>query len=580
MNTSNLVIPGRSPVLNNYQPPKVAAPVSNPAMGGIFNWQNQYKNATTGLPLLQKNVGTAINQAADAGNWLSRLFSPNPGGALGNIASGNMNQPTTAASPSTPVANQPATTPAIRPTVGTKNLGPNLPAAASYAGGQAVPRPGTPEYYQAQNMHANATSTGTPPPPITGSQGGYVDSQGNYVPPGGVQTSYQPVTNPPVNTTTGYPNYTNPTNTGTPGAFQTAIQQQLGIGLGGGQQAVSPYTSVLGGLLNKPSPEVQKDIAMVSGLQQQLGNIANDPNVAANVASGRAQAFAPEVQAGETALSNALAQQAQQIQAGQAAGQLGVQAQQQGISALNNVANLPGVAPQLGQYGQTYYQYGQPTQGGDMNSMIDYWASQLASGKVGLNDVPDTITGAPNLKTQLLQATQAKNPSYNPSVSSAQQSSAADLTGQSAQIQSTLNSADASFSLMLNVAQQGGVNDLNVPILNTLKNNVARGLASDQSVTTMQSLIQGIRDQYASILGGGTATDQTRSQAAQQIPDDVSLGALQQIQQYLKAEGQNRLAGLKQQVASMTGQGGQGGQQGGYKGGFVNSAVGPIPTDY
>lgn len=191
--------------------------------------------------------------------------------------------------------------------------------------------------------------------------------------------------------------------------------------------------------------------------------------------------------------------------------------------------------------------------GSDMNNMINYWADQIANNKAGLADVPATITGAPNLKTQLQQAIQAKNPSYNPAVQGAGQQTAAELTNQTNQLQASLNGAEANFSLLVNTAQQGGVNSFDVPALNTLQQNVMKGLASNAAVINFQSTLATVRSQYAAILGGGTVTVDSQNRAQQAIPDNISLGALKSLEQQMKQEAQNRITGNQQQINSLTG---------------------------
>jgi len=180
--------------------------------------------------------------------------------------------------------------------------------------------------------------------------------------------------------------------------------------------------------------------------------------------------------------------------------------------------------------------------------------------------IPSNITGNPVLSAQLnqmaQQMAQQQGKTFSPITSSAQGSSAADLTGQAASIQAQANGAEQNFNLMLNIAQQGGVNDNNVPILNTLQNNVNRGLTSSAAVANFQSLIQSVRSQYAAILGGGTITVEALQEAQQLIPNDVSISALQSLGANLKSDAQNRIVGINQQISSLQGGGGNSGGYG------------------
>lgn len=141
----------------------------------------------------------------------------------------------------------------------------------------------------------------------------------------------------------------------------------------------------------------------------------------------------------------------------------------------------------------------------------------------------------------------------------AQLTSAIDLTQKSSEIQAVANGAEANFKLLVDTAERGGVNDTNIPALNRLIQNVDRGIASAEAVTLFRATLESVRAQYASILGGGQATDQARQAASQQIPDDISLGALKSLETQLKYEAQNRVAGYQNQILSLT-RNSQGGQ--------------------
>ncbi len=330
------------------------------------------------------------------------------------------------------------------------------------------------------------------------------------------------ISNQPLNSTGSY----TPPNQGTAGVSQGGIIGNL-VGIG---QNESPEVTAARKDLQDLQESYAKQLAGMKGTPGVLSRSLGQQGVLNSLYTG-------QLDAKQTALQNALASQGQQITATNSAGQL----------------NAPVTVPYSTQYVSP--SSGMPVGGSSQNTndMVNYWAQQIATGKAGINDVPSVITSAPQLATQLQQSIKSINPNYNPSVQGSQQKSAADLTSQSSQVQAVLNSADASFTLLNNIAKQGGVNSMNVPILNTLQQNVARGLASSDAVTGFQSLLSGIRDQYATILGGGTATDQTRGQAMTQIPDDISLSALQNIQKLLKAEGTNRISGYKEQIKNLTG---------------------------
>jgi hypothetical protein len=137
-------------------------------------------------------------------------------------------------------------------------------------------------------------------------------------------------------------------------------------------------------------------------------------------------------------------------------------------------------------------------------------------------------------------------------VGGAQLGSAADLTKQASELQSVVNGAEANFSLLVDTARRGGVNDTNVPVLNTLQQNLNRGLTSSAAVAAFRQLLEDVRMQYATVLGGGSVTDSARAQANAQIPDDVSLSTLKTLEQSLKYAAQNRISGIQNQIGSLT----------------------------
>lgn len=310
-----------------------------------------------------------------------------------------------------------------------------------------------------------------------------------------------------------------------------------------GQQPVNPYIAQTAGNIQ----QLGQNIGQLRKQAAQAQGAYTTGALTAPIAMGRAQAIAQTEAQQEQGLG--IQQQAQQgllqnILAGQGL-------QQHGLQQAASLAQ-----PQIAAYGQTVFNpiTGQYIGGGqDMNSMIDYWATQIANNKATLNDVPATITGAPNLKTQLQQSIQQKNPNYNPTVQSSQQSTAGQMTNQVNNLQATANGAEANFDLLYNIAQQGGVNDMNVPMLNVLKQNVLRGLTSSDAVTSFQSIIQSVRSQYASIIGGGTVTVEGLNEAKSIIPDDISLAALQSLRENIKADAVNRIAGIQNQINSLTG---------------------------
>ena len=128
-----------------------------------------------------------------------------------------------------------------------------------------------------------------------------------------------------------------------------------------------------------------------------------------------------------------------------------------------------------------------------------------------------------------------------------------DLSQQKSQIQSIFNGADANFKLLLDTAQQGGVNNGDIPALNALQQNVSRGLTSNSAVINFQNTLAAVRSLYAQILGGGTTTVDSQNRAEQAIPNNISLNALRSLGTQLESESVNRIAGMTNQIKSLQG---------------------------
>lgn len=218
--------------------------------------------------------------------------------------------------------------------------------------------------------------------------------------------------------------------------------------------------------------------------------------------------------------------------------------------------------------------------------LIQQYAQLAASGQLGA--IPADVQSNPVIWSQVLNAANAISPGFNYNVAAGsgaatQQNiinsgtaasdaahqgavitgtagahSVSDLTQQSSALKAAFGGADANFKLLINTAKQGGVNDTNVPALNTLQQNVQRGLTSNSAVINFQSTLREVRSQYANILGGGTATESSRQAANEQIPDNISLGALQSLYTNMTSAAQNRIRGIDQQISTLQQSGGTG----------------------
>ncbi len=250
--------------------------------------------------------------------------------------------------------------------------------------------------------------------------------------------------------------------------------------------------------------------------------------------------------------------------AGQIASNYGLMGQQANALA-TGASELAGkVAPEQVSYSNQYIDptTGQPVNpqaGQDMQNAV---ALQVQKLKSGATDPASARTALSNYGQAGLNALeQALGTSFNPNVATANQSSASELTALKNNLQSTFNGVDANFNLLLNTAAQGGINQTNVPILNTLQQNVSRGLTSNEAVINFRNTLAAVRAGYANILGGGTTTVDSQNRAQEAIPDNISIDGLRSLGKQLESEAKNRIAGIEQQVKTITSP--QGGSTGG-----------------
>jgi len=306
----------------------------------------------------------------------------------------------------------------------------------------------------------------------------------------------------------------------------------------------------------------------VAGDMSTGSNVVGSGNaaIASQSASSRMQALGNAEQAALQGTGQQLTGQAQaQSGLNQALGSANTQQQLQ-ISGLGTAAGYAQPSPAA--YGQSVFnpltrQY-EGNSGLPPETMAQY-AQMAANGQYSA--IPSSITSNPVLSAQLNAAAQQINPAYNPIASQAQgatqasniqtlgtagASSAAGLTQQMSQLQSSANGAEANFNLLTNIAQQGGVNNFDQPALNQIEQNVKKGLIGDDAVIQFRSIIQTVRSQYASIIGGGTPSVEALQEAQQIIPDNVSINSLKNLGVNLRADAQNRIAGIQQQISSLS----------------------------
>ncbi len=328
-------------------------------------------------------------------------------------------------------------------------------------------------------------------------------------------------------------------------ALSSAVGGLQGIGQGSGSGNPAPYQSYLMGQATgqnassgsiaglqgiaqnqtKAVTDAQKDYNTFAQQNPYMLAAQSNPNVAADVASGRSsllgQTFAAESQAKQQAVTNALAGQGQQITAGQAAGNLGLTGQQQQIGAAENAGNLG-----LTNQGQQASAFGAA---GTLASPQGYSPTTTP-----FNPVEQTFTGGSNAQ-------------FNRAINGANMTSAQDFASNINNIESKAPAASANFKQLINAVSQF---PSNVPIVSGISQLFGNTIQANQYVAQFQSQIASIKSAYKELTGA--EPDISMNSTPQQLT---------QILNTLDASVQNTLTGQKRQLNQLSGNQGQQTQQ-------------------
>jgi hypothetical protein len=268
------------------------------------------------------------------------------------------------------------------------------------------------------------------------------------------------------------------------------------------------------------------------------------------------------VQQAQTAMQQGISEQGQQQSGYNQAGNLGVSAQGQLQSGLTSAAGA--AAPQLGQYGQTYYNpLGNGTSGGGSGGTgtqispndpfyqtLQQYAQLAAQGNTG--SIPSSITSNPVLNAQMLQMAKQINPNFNPTL--AQASAQTQATGQQASA-----AAPAAFQALdaLQTAYNGlgaMTGGTNIPILNQAEQGIAQATGlGRQQVSNYQSSLSEARAQIDAVLSSIIGV-QAAGQVAQNLLPDSMVPS--EVPQRISAAKQY----ITQRIQSYTSSGQQAGQ--------------------
>jgi len=301
-----------------------------------------------------------------------------------------------------------------------------------------------------------------------------------------------------------------PANTDTQGLiystdpYKRSIQIQSDYAAGQGNPQVNTAQQGLQGIAQNQTPDVMNAKNQYNQFAQAspitLANVANNPNVANEVSVGRGaqlgQVLSGEQQALGQNVTNALAGQNQQISAGQNAGNMAQTQQEAQLGAAQNVAGIPGVSPQLGAYGQTYYQFGNPNATGGIGGLTGPAAKGAADSMSTMGG--DYTTHNRHLATVL--GTDGKS-GY----------------------QQDFN----------NLLQSSGLNQSTLPVLNSAATFASANLSGPAA--QLQNRFANIVNEYSAILGDQTVNNLLQNSQATTVSD--FLDALKsQAQQKVQSE--------------------------------------------
>ena len=381
----------------------------------------------------------------------------------------------------------------------------------------------------------------------------------------------QPVVTPPVTTplynpkTDGTP-FTNAMNTGGAGLWASVVGNSANTQPSQGTQNAQ---GLLQGIAQNGSPQVQQQNQNVQGLLNVQNEIANNPNLAAEVASGRGQAISGEINAAQTGVQNALAQQNQQITAGNEAGGLANTAQSNQLTGQANA--IAATQPQLSQYGQTYYQPSQAGQSGGGNiQLTGQPATDLQTAINAVKNGADYNTQYNQLSSaygaavanQLQQGLGAGS-NFNPTQQSATSNAVAgqnagttaDYSKRATDLSANIQTISAQAPLLISAIKSAGLNTAGNETLNQL---MSSGLQQTNpgAVKAIQGYVQEVNTAVQQMVGrGGVNPTQVGLQAGNLDISNLPVSQLESVFDNLQKTGQ-ATQGVYQNIANESGGGG------------------------
>lgn len=321
----------------------------------------------------------------------------------------------------------------------------------------------------------------------------------------------------------------------------------------------------------------------------QFGKIESQP-IPIEFQQGREAALARQYASQNQAAQEAVNQQQQQIQ-----NQIqGVGVQQTGFNQAGSLAltgqgqsqaaygtAISASQPQLGGYGQTYYNPLQPNQGGnslDPNSQASSLAQQVISGQTTYDQAMSAMgyagpAGATFLNNAITQA--GGNPLSLQAQGTTQQGVISTQGTQIAGYQSALQQGQNLQTQLTDLIGQFGLNPNDINAVNAGLQKIAQNTSSPQ-YKILQNYVNDVANTYAQVLTppGGSATDTTRGIASSMLDSTASGTSLLQVMKSLDEAAKAKIAGV-----STTGGSNIQSNNGG-SGGVVQTKVGAVNTNW
>ncbi len=342
-----------------------------------------------------------------------------------------------------------------------------------------------------------------------------------------------------------------------------------------GNPTSNAAASGLLGVAANGSPQIQQAIQNVKGLQNEQTEIANNPNLASEVASGRGQAISGLINSAQTGVQNALGQEGQQITAGTNAANVGLGEQSNQIGAQGNAGSLTQPVA-----GAAFF--GSPTSGNTVGNGVG--GSALVNTGVS-QAVQQAMNGADptSIKSQLVSQfgapagvafdqamSSASRGKYNPT---AQSAIAQQNTSQGQAFQAKAADLNTNLTQMKNVTapilsllQKADINQQDVPAFNGSVNEYASQFLNPSNQASLKAGIAEIKTYVSNILGtGGDLTPTAITEMTNSFdPGNFTSQQLGDFLKNLDNYGQTRLQGFQQSSS-----GSYGGAQG-YTGSQAN----------